>query len=139
VNGSPFPSGAIQELVTFPSEWEVWKKLFQNVVNSQAWNNVHQVFKLKVCGRELFHLLKVSMLKFEKVCGKEFYKLLRVSTLKFEVCGREFFNLSKFSNFKCVKECSLPLLEVSNEISSLCKKFFQMFEGFLVKVLFCDI
>jgi hypothetical protein len=84
VNGSPFPSGAIQELVMFPSEWEVWKNFFQNVISSQVWKNVLQVFNLKVCGRE-------------------FYELLGVSMLKFEVCGREFFNLLKSSNFKCQK------------------------------------
>jgi hypothetical protein len=74
------------------------------------------------------------------VCGKEFFHLLRVSTLKFEkMCGKEVFKLLKASRFKCVKESSLPLLQVSSEVSTLCKKFFQVFEGFLLKVLFCDI
>ncbi len=92
-----------------------------------------------MCGREFFKLLRVLTLKFEKVCGKKFFKLLRVLTLKFEMCGREAFKLLKVSSFKYVEESSLPLLQVSNEISNLCKKFFQMFEGFLVNILFCDI
>ncbi len=49
------------------------------------------------------------------------------------------FQVVEDSSFKCVKENFLPLLQVSNEISSLCKKIFQVFEGFLIKVLFCDI
>jgi len=75
------------------------------------------------------------MLRFEKVCGREFFELLRVSTLKFEVCAR-FFKLLKASNFKCVKKSYLPMLQVSNQILSLCKKFFQMFEGFLLRFCF---
>jgi hypothetical protein len=92
-----------------------------------------------VCGIEFFDLLRISTLKFETVGAREFYELLRVSTLNFEVCGKNVFNLFKASNFKCVKESFLPLLQVSNEISSLCNKVFLVFEGFLVKVLFCDI
>jgi hypothetical protein len=92
-----------------------------------------------VCGREFFKLLRVSTLEFEKVCGKEFFKLLKVSTLKFEVCGREAFKLLKVSSFKYVEESSLPLSQVSSEISNLCKKIFQVFKGFLVNILFCDI
>jgi hypothetical protein len=46
--------------------------------------------------------------------------------------------LLKDSSLKCVKDNYLPLLQVPSEISSLCKKVFQVFEGFLVKVLFCD-
>jgi hypothetical protein len=91
-----------------------------------------------VCGREFFKFLKFSMLKFEKKCGREFFKLLKVSTSKFEVCVKEVFKLLKALSFKCVKESFLPLLQVSNEISSLCKNVFQMFVGFFVKVLFCD-
>ncbi len=45
VSGSSFPSGGIQQLTTFPSEWEVWKKLLQGVVSSQMWKSVFQVFK----------------------------------------------------------------------------------------------
>jgi hypothetical protein len=92
-----------------------------------------------VCGIEFFDLLKISMLKFEIMCAREFYEFLRVSTLNFEVCGKKVFNLFKASNLKCVKENFLPLLQVSNEISSLCNKVFLVFEGFLVNVLFCDI
>jgi len=109
------------------------------VVNFQVWKNFFRIFKFQVCGREFFDLLKVSTLKFEKVCGKEFFELLKVLMLKFEVCGRKAFKLLKSSSFKCVKEKCLPLLQVSNEISNLCKKVFQVFEGFIVKVLFCDI
>jgi hypothetical protein len=32
----------------FPNEWEVWKRFIQNVVSSQMWKNVFQVFELKV-------------------------------------------------------------------------------------------
>jgi hypothetical protein len=53
------------------------------------------------------------------------------------MCTREVFKLLKASSFKCVNESSLPLLQVSNEISNLCKKI-QVFVGFLIKVLFCD-
>jgi hypothetical protein len=42
------------------------------------------------------------------------------------MCEKEFFAI--VANF-----------QISIEISSLGKKVFQMFEGFLVKVLFCDI
>jgi hypothetical protein len=34
---------AYKELVTFPSEWEVWKRLLQSVLGSQVWKNVLQV------------------------------------------------------------------------------------------------
>ncbi len=56
-----------------------------------------------MCGRELFKLLRVSTLKFEKVCGREFFGLLRVSTFKF---------YSKYYSFlipnfdECVKHSS---------------------------------
>jgi hypothetical protein len=78
------------------------------------------------------------MLKFEKMCAKKFFELLKVSTLNFEMRGRKVLKLLKASSFKCVKKNCLPLLQVSSEISSLCKKTFQAFEGFLLKVLFCD-
>jgi hypothetical protein len=39
---------AYKELATFPSEWEVWKRLLQNVVSFQMWKNVIQVFKFQV-------------------------------------------------------------------------------------------
>ncbi len=59
------------------------------------------------------------------MCGREFFKLLRVSTLNFEkVCAKKFFELLKSFNI---------------QVYDLCKKVFQVFEGFLVKVLFCDI
>jgi hypothetical protein len=70
------------------------------------------------------------MLKFEKVCERKFFELLKVSTLKFEVL-ENFFKLLKGLSFKCVKKSSLPILQVSSQISSLCKKVFQVFEGFL--------
>ncbi len=73
------------------------------------------------------------------MCGREFFELLKGSTLKCEVCGREVFKLVKVSSFKCAKHKYLPLLQVSNEISNLCKKVFQMFEGFIVKILFYHI
>jgi hypothetical protein len=41
--GVHFQVVAYKELVTFPSEWEVWKTLLQNVVNFQVLNNVFQV------------------------------------------------------------------------------------------------
>ncbi len=88
------------------------------------------VFKIQVlglkCGIELFDLLRVSILKFEKVWKKVFQIV-------------ESFKLLKASNFKCVKKSFLPLFQVSSQISILCKKGFQVFDGFLVKVLFCDI
>ncbi len=89
-----------------------------------------------MCGRELFKLCRVSTLKFEKVCGREFFELLRVSTLKFEVCGREDFQVVQASSFKCVKESFLLMLQVLSQISSLCKKVFQMFEIFLQRFCF---
>jgi hypothetical protein len=85
-----------------------------------------------VCGREFFKLLKVLTLKFEKMCGKEFFELLRVSTFKFEVCARVVFQVVQSFKFQvCQRENSLPTLQVSSQISSLCKKVFQVFEGFL--------
>jgi hypothetical protein len=39
---------AYRELVTFPSEWEVWKKLLQSVLSSKVWKSVLQVFKFQV-------------------------------------------------------------------------------------------
>ncbi len=101
------------------------------------WKSVLQVFKLKVCERKFFNLFKVSTFKFEKVCGRKFFELLRVSTFKFEVCGRKVFKLLKASSVS--KRGFLPFLQVLSEISSLCNKQFQVFEGFLVKVLFYDI
>ncbi len=34
---------AYKELATFPSEWEVWKRLLQSVVNCEVWKKVLQV------------------------------------------------------------------------------------------------
>jgi hypothetical protein len=34
---------AYKEVATFPSEWEVWKRLLQSVLSSQVWKNVFQV------------------------------------------------------------------------------------------------
>jgi hypothetical protein len=80
--GVHFQVLAYQEIVTFPSEWEVWKRFFQSVV---SFSSVENLF---------FKFLKVSNFKV-KVCGREFFKLLSISTLKFEkMCGREFFNSS---------------------------------------------
>jgi hypothetical protein len=58
------------------------------------------------------------------MCGGEFFELLKVSTLKFDELEK-FFKLLKGLSFKCVKESFLPILQVSNQISSLCKKFFK--------------
>ncbi len=46
--GVHFQVVAYKELTTFPSEWEVWKRLLQGVVNSQVWKSVLQVFKFQV-------------------------------------------------------------------------------------------
>jgi hypothetical protein len=46
--------------------------------------------------------------------------------LKFEkVCEREFFELLKGLSFKCVRESSLPLLQVSSQIQVCARKFFK--------------
>ncbi len=39
---------AYKELTTFPSEWEVWKRLLQGVISFQGWKSVLQVFKFQV-------------------------------------------------------------------------------------------
>ncbi len=39
---------AYKELTTFPSEWEVWKRLLQGVISSQVWKSVLQVFKFQI-------------------------------------------------------------------------------------------
>jgi hypothetical protein len=103
---------AYKEIVTFVSEWEVWKIFLQSLVSfSNVENSLFKFlkvssFKVKVFGREFFKLLRISTLKFEKVCGREFFKLLRISTLKFEkVCGREFFKLLRISTLKFEKVC----------------------------------
>ncbi len=54
----------------FASEWEVWKRFLQSVVN---------FFK---CGELVFKFLKVLSFKV-KVFGREFFELSRISTLKF--------------------------------------------------------
>ncbi len=46
--GVHFQVVAYKELITFLSGWEVWKRLLQNVVNSQVWKNVFQIFKFQV-------------------------------------------------------------------------------------------
>ncbi len=74
--------------------------------------------------------LKFSTLKFEKLCGREFFELLKVSTLKFDELEK-FFKLLNGLSFKCVKESFLPILQVSSQISNLCKKFFKCFKSFL--------
>jgi len=51
--GVHFQAVAYKELVTFPSEWEVWKRFLQSVVSFQMWKSVLEVFKFKVCGRVL--------------------------------------------------------------------------------------
>jgi hypothetical protein len=90
----------------FPSEWEVCKRFFQSVVSFSSVENLFfkllkvSSFKVKVFGRELFKLLRFSILKFEKVCGRE-------SSLihsKFEVCARKVFELLKALSFKGVKD-----------------------------------
>ncbi len=43
-----FQMVAYKELTTFPSEWEVWKRLLQGVVSSQVWKSVFQVFKFQI-------------------------------------------------------------------------------------------
>ncbi len=68
----------------FPSEWEVWKRFFQGVVNfSCVKNSLFKFFKVsnfkvKVFGRKFFELLKILTLKFEKVCAREFFDSLKV-------------------------------------------------------------
>jgi hypothetical protein len=52
--GVHFQVVVYKELITFPSEWEVWKRLLQGLVSSQVWKSVLQVFKFKVCEREFF-------------------------------------------------------------------------------------
>jgi hypothetical protein len=85
----------------------------------------------KVCGKKFFKLLKVLTLKFEKVCGRKFFELLKVSTFKFEVCARKVFQVLESFKFQVCQRESLPMLQVSNQISNLYKKFFQVFERFL--------
>ncbi len=46
--GVHFQVVAYKELATFPSEWEVWKRLLQSVVSSSVWKSVLQVFKFQV-------------------------------------------------------------------------------------------
>ncbi len=46
--GVHFQVVAYKELTTFPSEWEVWKRLPQGVVSSQVWKSVLHVFKFQV-------------------------------------------------------------------------------------------
>jgi hypothetical protein len=49
--GVHFHVVAYKELATFPSEWEVWKRLLQSVISSQMRKNVFQVvesFNLEV-------------------------------------------------------------------------------------------
>jgi hypothetical protein len=41
--GVHFQVVAYEELATFPSEWEVWKRLLQSVVSVKVWKNVFQV------------------------------------------------------------------------------------------------
>jgi len=68
----------------FPSEWEVWKNFFQNVISfSSAKNSFIKIlkvssFKVKVFRKEFFELLRISTLNFEKVCGREFLDSLKV-------------------------------------------------------------
>ncbi len=50
-------------------------------------------------------MLKVSTFKFEKMCGREFFELLKVSMLKFEVCAKEAFHVVENFNFQvCQRE-----------------------------------
>jgi hypothetical protein len=52
--GVHFQVVAYKELTTFPSEWEVWKRLFQGVVAKGI--KVH--FKVNErCGRDFFKVL----------------------------------------------------------------------------------
>jgi len=60
--GVHFQVVVYKELITFPSEWEAWKRFLQGVVSSQVCKSVLQVlkfqsFKFKVCERKV---LKVS-------------------------------------------------------------------------------
>jgi len=41
--GIHFQVLAYKELATFPSEWEVWKRLFQSVVSSYVWKRVLRI------------------------------------------------------------------------------------------------
>jgi hypothetical protein len=43
--GVHFQVVAYKALAMFPSEWEVWKRFFINVINSQMWKNVLQFFE----------------------------------------------------------------------------------------------
>jgi hypothetical protein len=46
--GVHFQVVVYKELATFPSGWEVWKRLLQNVISFEVWKNVLQVFKFQV-------------------------------------------------------------------------------------------
>ncbi len=46
--GVHFQVVAYKELTTFPSEWEVWKKLLQGVVSFHVGKSVLQVFKFQI-------------------------------------------------------------------------------------------
>jgi hypothetical protein len=82
--GIHFQVVAYKEFVTFPSEWEVWKKFLQSVVSFSSVENSFFKFlkvascKVKVFGREVFELLIISILNFEKACGRKFFDSLKV-------------------------------------------------------------
>jgi hypothetical protein len=77
------------------------------------WKSVFQVFKFQILNSKC---VKESSSKCPRI---------------FKVCEREFFKLLKALSFKCVKEVLCQRYKFQIKISNLCKKFFQVFEGFL--------
>ncbi len=78
--GVHFQVVAYKELATFPSEWEVWKRLFQSVVSSQVWKSVLQVFKFQVSSvsKIIFCQCYKFQVKFQ-IFARKFFKCLRAS------------------------------------------------------------
>jgi hypothetical protein len=76
-------------------------------------------------------LLKDSTLKFEKVCGRDFFKLLKVSMLMFEVCAKEVFQVAESFKFQvCQRKFLINVTSFKSNFTFV-NFFFQMFESFL--------
>jgi hypothetical protein len=133
--GVHFQVVAYKELTTFPSEWEVWKRLFQSVVSSQVWKNVFQIFKFQVLSSKCVKESSSKCYRISKCVEESSSSCWKFQHSSLRCVQERFLKLLKTSSFKCVKNSSLLTLQVSSQISNLCKKVFQVFEGFYWKQL----
>jgi hypothetical protein len=126
---SSFPSGGIQGAYNF-SKWmegveETSSKCCKFSSVQECFLNVKCVNK---SSSSCWRFQCWSLKKCVKESSSSYWEFRRWNL---RCVQNKFLKLLKVSSFKCVKESSLPMLQVSSQILDLCKKVSQVFEGFL--------